>query len=92
MKGEMTVSEKRRDSNNRILHTGERQRTDGKYMYCYVGTNGKTQSIFSWRLVCTDPILAGKEDNGTLRDRKNMIHKNLDDSMLSKEALLWFWI
>ena len=27
------MKEKRRDSKGRILHTGESQRTDGKYLY-----------------------------------------------------------
>ena len=31
------MKEKRRDSKGRILHTGESQRTDGKYLYKYVG-------------------------------------------------------
>ena len=30
------MKEKRRDSKERILHTGESQRTDGKYLYKYV--------------------------------------------------------
>ena len=30
------MKEKRRDSKGRILHTGESQRTDGKYLYKYV--------------------------------------------------------
>lgn len=86
MKGEIAVSEKRRDSKNRILRTGESQRTDGKYMYRYVDTNGKTQSIYSWRLVATDPIPAGKKDKGALRDREKKIQKDLDDHILSEGA------
>lgn len=86
MKGERTVSEKRRDSKNRILRTGESQRADGKYMYRYVDTNGKTQSIYSWRLVGTDPVPAGKKDNGALRDREKIIQKDLDDNILSEGA------
>ena len=30
------MKEKRRDNKGRILHTGESQRTDGKYLYKYV--------------------------------------------------------
>lgn len=29
------MKEKRRDNKGRILHTGESQRTDGKYLYKY---------------------------------------------------------
>lgn len=73
MKEEIIVSEKRRDNKNRILRTGESQRSDGKYMYRYVDSNGKTQSIYSWRLVGTDPVPAGKKDNGALRDKEKLI-------------------
>lgn len=86
MKGEMTVSEKRRDSKNRILRTGESQRADGKYMYRYVDFNGKTQSIYSWRLVGTDPVPAGKKDNGSLRDKEKLIQRDLDDNILPEGA------
>lgn len=85
-KGEIAVSEKRCDSKNRILRTGESQRSDGKYMYRYVDTNGKIQSIYSWRLVATDPIPAGKKDKGALRDREKIFQKDLDDHILSEGA------
>ncbi len=38
------MKEKRRDSKGRILHTGESQRTDGKYLYKYV-THLETQNM-----------------------------------------------
>lgn len=81
MKGEMTMGEKRRDSKNRILRTGESQRPDGMYMYRYVDANGKTQSIYSWRLVETDAVPYGKKDNGALRERIKKIQRDLDDNM-----------
>ena len=75
------MGEKRRDSKNRILRTGESQRPDGMYMYRYVDANGKTQSIYSWRLVETDAVLYGKKDNGALRERIKKIQRDLDDNM-----------
>ena len=42
--------EKRRDSKGRILHTGESQRTDGKYLYKYVDAFGNTKYVYAWRL------------------------------------------
>lgn len=86
MKGEIIVSEKRRDNKNRILRTGESQRADGKYMYRYVDFNGKTQCIYSWRLVGTDPVPAGKKDNGSLRDKEKLIQRDLDDNILPEGA------
>ena len=76
------MSEKRRDNKNRILRTGESQRSDGKYMYRYVDGNGKTQCIYSWRLVSTDSVPAGKKDNGSLRDKEKLIQRDLDDNIL----------
>ena len=49
------MKEKRRDSKGRILHTGESQRTDGKYLYKYVDAFGNTKYVYAWRLTPTDP-------------------------------------
>ena len=38
------MSEKRRDSKNRILRTGESQEADGRYKFRYVDANGKRKS------------------------------------------------
>ncbi len=48
------MSEKRRDSKNRILRSGESQRKDGRYAYKYVDTFGKSQFVYAWKLVPTD--------------------------------------
>ena len=56
------MSEKRRDNKNRILRTGESQRKDGRYLYKYVDANGQSQPIYSWKLVATDKVPAGKRD------------------------------
>ena len=45
------MSEKRRDSKNRILRTGESQEADGRYKYRYLDANGKRKTVYSWRLV-----------------------------------------
>ena len=39
------MKEKRRDNKGRILHTGESQRTDGKYLYKYVVTDNYWEQI-----------------------------------------------
>jgi hypothetical protein len=41
------MSEKRRDSKNRILRSGESQRKDGRYAYKYVDTFGKPQFVYA---------------------------------------------
>lgn len=73
------MSDKRRDSKNRLLRTGESQRPNGSYMYRYTDMNGKRQTIYSWRLVGTDPLPEGKKDKGALRDQIKMIQKDLGD-------------
>ena len=45
------MKEKRRDNKGRILHTGESQRTDGKYLYKYVDAFGNTKYVYAWRLI-----------------------------------------
>ena len=45
MKGENTMSEKRKDSQGRVLKTGESQRKDGKYEFKYVDVNGTVYYI-----------------------------------------------
>lgn len=76
------MSEKRRDNKNRILRTGESQRADGKYMYRYVDANGKTQCLYSWRLVKTDTVPEGKRDNGALRDIEKRVQRDMDDDIV----------
>ena len=62
------MKEKRRDSKGRILHTGESQRTDGKYLYKYVDAFGNTKYVYAWRLTPTDPTPKGKRDKPSLRE------------------------
>ena len=76
------MSEKRRDSKNRILRTGESQEADGRYKYRYIDGNGKRKTVYSWRLVATDSIPAGKKDNAPLRDQEKAINKDLDDMIV----------
>lgn len=76
------MSEKRRDSKNRILRTGESQGTDGRYCYRYVDANGKRKAVYSWRLVMSDPIPSGKKDNLPLREQIKKINRDLEDMMI----------
>ena len=56
------MSEKRRDNKGRILKTGESQRKDGRYLYKYIDSFGEPQFVYSWKLVATDRVPAGKRD------------------------------
>lgn len=71
------MSEKRRDNRNRILHTGESQRQDGRYAYKYTDLNGKAQFVYSWRLDKNDRAPAGKPRDLSLREKEKQIQQNL---------------
>lgn len=75
------MSEKRRDSKNRVLQTGESQRPDGRYQYKYINTYGAPKFVYSWRLVPTDKTPAGKRADLSLREKIKQIQKDLDDGI-----------
>jgi integrase len=84
------MSEKRRDNKKRILRTGESQRSDGRYVYKYKGSDGKPQFVYAWKLVETDITPAGKRENLSLREKENEIdkkfHQGLETSRSSQKA------
>lgn len=73
--------EKRRDKKNRILHNGESQRKDGRYVYKYTDSFGKPQFIYAWKLVPTDKTPNGKRDDKSLREKEQEILKDLNDGI-----------
>lgn len=72
------MSAKRRDTNGRILRDGESQRKDGRYMYRYTDNFGERITIYSWKLVDTDPLPQGKKECESLRSQIKEIQKNQD--------------
>ena len=75
------MSEKRRDSKNRVLRSGESQRKDGRYAYKYTDTFGKPQFVYAWKLVPTDKTPKGKREDKSLREKIKEIQKDLDDGI-----------
>ena len=75
------MKEKRRDSKGRILHTGESQRTDGKYLYKYVDAFGNTKYVYAWRLTPTDPTPKGKREKSSLRELEQQIRRDIEDGI-----------
>lgn len=76
--------EKRRDSKNRVLYTGESQRKDGRYTYKYTDRAGKPQFVYSWKLVATDRLPKGKRGGLSLREKEAQIQKDLADGIDSR--------
>ena len=80
------MSEKRRDSKNRILQNGESQRKDGKYEFKYVDVNGTRRSAYSWKLVATDKVPEGKRCELSLREMEKQIRRDLEDGISTHTA------
>lgn len=75
------MSEKRRDKKGRILHTGESQRKDGRYLYKYKDGRGEERWVYSWRLVPTDPLPKGKRACCSLREKEQEIWRDREDGI-----------
>jgi integrase len=86
MKGDIKMSEKRRDNKNRILHNGESQRKDGRYMFKYVDENGKAKYFYSWRLDKNDVMPRGKKREPSLREKEKELEQNLFNGLVSDGA------
>ena len=75
------MSEKRRDNRGRILRTGERQRSDGQYLYTYKGIDGKNHYCYSWRLEPTDKLPDGKRQCKSLRELEREVQISLNEEV-----------
>ena len=78
------MSEKRRDSKNRILRNGESQRKDGRYAYKYIDATGKPQFVYSWKLEATDSTPQGKRDGLSLREKEKQIRRDIEDAIIPR--------
>lgn len=74
---------RRRDNKNRVLKAGESQRKDGRYEYKFTDADGVRKSVYSWRLVETDSISAGKSDGDALRTLEAQIQKRQQDNLIA---------
>lgn len=77
------MSEKRRDKRNRILHTGETQKADGRYRYTYTDTDGNKKDVYSWRLDHNDPYPKGKRKDLSLREKEKQIEQDKFNQIVS---------
>ena len=77
------MSEKRRDKRNRILHNGETQRSDGRYHFKYIDTDGKEKSVFSWWLDHNDLYSKAKHKDLSLREKEKQIEQDMFNQIVS---------
>ncbi len=76
------MSEKRRDSKNRILRNGESQdKKTGRYIYKYYDILHKPHFLYSWKLEPTDKLPAGKKDGPALREKIRQLQKDMVDGI-----------
>ena len=73
---------KRRDNKNRVLRDGEYQKVNGRYEYRYTDANGDLKSVYSWRLVESDPFPDRKKKTLSLRELEKAIIKDLNDGII----------
>lgn len=90
-KEQKIMSEKRRDNKNRVLRNGESQRSDGRYAYKYIDTDGKQQFVYSWKLEKTDKLPKGKRDDLSLREKEKQIQKDLEDAISTSGGNITVW-
>lgn len=79
-----------KDTKGRNLRPKESQMPDGRYRYRYTDKYGKKQTIYSWKLVPSDKIPAGKRDDISLREKIKEIERDMDDHInvsLSKSTV-----
>lgn len=76
------MSKKRKDNKGRILKDNEYQRKDRKYEFKYEDNDGMRKSVYSWRLVPTDPTPAGKRPDLSLREKEDEIQKKLGEGII----------
>ena len=76
------MSEIRCDNKRRVLRNGESQQSDGRYVYVYVDGNGKQKFLYSWKLERTDKIPQGKRECIFLREKVQMLKKDLNDGVV----------
>lgn len=75
------MKQERRDTKNRILWTGEYQKSNGVYEYRYVDSGGESRSVYSWRLTQSDRLPKGKRSQMCLREMEKQIERDKQDEI-----------
>lgn len=55
----------RKDNKGRVLNENEFQKSDGRYEYRYRDLNGKSRSVYSWKLTASDRLPKGRRECST---------------------------
>lgn len=76
----------KKDNKGRNLKEGEDQLKNGRYRYRYRQADGKRISIYSWKLVPSDRLPAGKKECLSLRELEMDIQKDIMDGINTYSA------
>ena len=76
----------KKDNKGRNLKEGEDQLKNGRYRYRYRQADGKRISIYSWKLVPSDRVPAGKKDCLSLREMEMEIQRDVMDGINTYSA------
>lgn len=76
----------KKDNKGRNLKEGEDQLNNGRYRYRYRQADGKRISIYSWKLVPSDRVPAGKKDCLSLREMEMEIQRDVMDGINTYSA------
>jgi len=68
----------RKDSKGRNLRSGESQRKDGRYVYKFLDQRKQTHSVYSWRLLKSDPTPIGQKDEKSLREKEEEVKQQAE--------------
>lgn len=68
------MAERRKDTKKRVLRDRESQLSDGRYRYTYY-EDGRQKSLYSWKLVGSDPLPKGKHECVPLRDQIQQLQR-----------------
>lgn len=77
-----------KDNKGRNLKPRESQMANGRYRYRYSDKFGKSHAIYSWKLVPTDKIPAGKKDDISLREKVKELEKDLNDNIDTASSMM----
>lgn len=67
----------KKDNKGRKLQKGERQLSTGRYEFRYTDPDGRSRSVYSWRLTDADKTPEGKKDSPPLRTQEAKIEEQL---------------
>ena len=77
---------RRKDNKGRVLNENEFQKSDGRYEYRYRDLNGKSRSVYSWKLTASDRLPKGRRECQPRRELEQELERADFDGINMYEA------